>query len=41
MVLASIEFESEEEIEEVKIRAKRLEEKSDKVIADLKRLFFL
>ena len=41
MVVASIDFETEEEVKEVMRRAKDLENKSNRVIADLKRFFFL
>jgi hypothetical protein len=40
MVIASIEFESKEEIEEVKKKAEELEEKSKKATSFLKRALF-
>jgi len=41
MVMVSIDFESEEEFEQVKDKAKKLKTEAKEVIDDLKRLFFL
>jgi len=41
MVMVNIEFGSEEEFEQIKQKAKKLGKKSEKVIANLKQLFFL
>lgn len=41
MVMASIEFESEEEVNKVKKKAKELDEKSRKASSFLKRALFL